>query len=299
MLPLIILAGPTTSKKSLTAISLAELLGTEIINADSVQVYKYFNIGAAKPSLQERKGIPHHLIDILEPDQEFSAHDFKVRALEHGRELMNNNRIPVVVGGTGLYLKVLTEDLNCAVATSPEIKKKLQEDLEAKGAGALHEELKRIDPKSAERIQPNDPVRIERALAVYLQTGKTMSDFRESDSPSGAEFPVLTFHLEWDRKQLYKNIGRRIDRMIEKGLKKEVKSDNTPVTNGDIEVNNILIKKISALTPEIPIVSEEFESGVENWYIDSIRSNIIYHATNLFLFNACAKEVQGITTIFW
>ena len=128
----------------MTAISLAEHLRTEIINADSVQVYKYFNIGTAKPTVQERKEIPHHLIDILEPDQEFSAYDFKVRALEHGRELMNNNRIPVVVGGTGLYLKVLTEDFDCAVATSPEIKKKLQEDLEAKGSGALHEELKRI-----------------------------------------------------------------------------------------------------------------------------------------------------------
>ena len=127
MLPLIILTGPTTSGKSETALALARKLDTEIISADSLQVYKYFDIGTAKPSLSAREEIPHHLIDILDPDEEFNAFDFKLRALKIISELMDRDKIPILVGGTGLYIKVLTEDYDCAEGGSPEIREKIQE----------------------------------------------------------------------------------------------------------------------------------------------------------------------------
>ena len=122
MLPLIILAGPTTSKKSDTAIALAEKLKGEIISADSMQIYKYFDIGTAKASPENRVRIPHHLVDILEPDEELTAFDFKLRALKHIRELIGRSKVPIVTGGTGLYLKALRENYECAVQINSEIK---------------------------------------------------------------------------------------------------------------------------------------------------------------------------------
>ena len=124
MIPLIVLTGPTTSGKSETALELARKLNTEIISADSMQVYKYFDIGTAKNSASVRQSIPHHLIDILEPEDEFNAFDFKTQALATIHDLMNRNKIPIVVGGTALYLKVLIQDYDCAVETSEETRKK-------------------------------------------------------------------------------------------------------------------------------------------------------------------------------
>ncbi|MEE9258494.1 MAG: tRNA (adenosine(37)-N6)-dimethylallyltransferase MiaA, partial [Nitrospinaceae bacterium] len=224
MIPLIILTGPTTSKKSQTAIALAKKLGGEIINADSMQVYKYFDIGTAKPTREERDGVPHHLIDILEPDEEFTAFDFKTRALLLAGDLRKQNKIPIIVGGTGLYLKVLTEDYDCAVQTSPEIKKSVQAEIREQGVRAMHEQLRQIDPESAAQIKPTDPVRIERALSVYRQTGKKLSDFHQSDDPSCRDFSIHTFLIERKREELYADIDRRVDRMIEMGLVEEVRS---------------------------------------------------------------------------
>lgn len=216
------LTGPTTSGKSEAALSLAEALETEIINADSLQVYRYFDIGTAKPGPEARERVRHHLIDILEPDEEFSAFDFKTRALEIARNLQKQNRIPIICGGTGLYLRVLTQDLDCAVQISPEIKEQVQTDLTRLGPQALHARLQRIDPESARKIQPTDPVRIERALSVFLQTGQKLSGFH-ADDDSALPFPVHTFLIERDRKELYANIDRRVNRMIERGWIGEVR----------------------------------------------------------------------------
>ena len=168
MLPLIILAGPTTSNKSDTAIELAEKINSEIISADSMQVYKYFNIGTAKATPADRARIPHHLIDILEPDQGFSAFDFKTMALTHTREVHSKGKVPIITGGTGLYIKVLCEGYDCAVEISPEIKKQVQLDIHLKGLLEMHEELLQVDPDSAEKISPLDSQRIERAISVYI-----------------------------------------------------------------------------------------------------------------------------------
>lgn len=223
MIPLIILTGPTTSKKSDTAVALAEKLDTEIINADSMQVYKYFDIGTAKPSKETRQRIPHHLIDILEPDETFNAFDFKLRALEHIRKILKEGKIPILVGGTGLYIKVLTEDHDCAAPISEETKNTIQSEIQKHGIEFMHEELKKIDPESASRVTSTDALRIERALGVYRQTGKKFSEFHADESSATHEFPIKTFLLHWDRQDLYDNINKRVDAMIEKGLIDEVK----------------------------------------------------------------------------
>ncbi len=224
MLPLIILAGPTTSKKSDAAIALAEKLDAEIIGADSMQVYKYFDIGTAKASTEDRARIPHHLIDILEPDEEFTAFDFKTRALKHIRELIGRGKTPVITGGTGLYLKVLRDDYDCAVQIDPEIKKQVQAEIHERGLPIMHEELRRVDPGSAERILPGDTQRIERAVSVYRQTGKALSEFVKANPAPEYEFPIHTFIIERDRKELYDNINLRVDHMMQRGWIDEVKN---------------------------------------------------------------------------
>ena len=224
MLPLIILTGPTTSNKSDTAIELAEKINSEIISADSMQVYKYFNIGTAKVTPADRVRIPHHLIDILEPDQEFSAFDFKTMALAHTRELHSQGKVPIITGGTGLYIKALCEGYDCAVQINPEIKKQVQSDIQTKGLPEMHRELLQIDPNSAERIPPLDRQRIERAISVYRQTGAPFSKFSKENSKTNYEFPIHTFLIERDRKELYANINQRVEKMIEKGWVEEVKN---------------------------------------------------------------------------
>jgi tRNA dimethylallyltransferase len=224
MLPLIILTGPTNSGKSETALALARKLDTEIISADSMQVYKFFDIGTAKPSVEAREEIPHHLIDILDPNEEFNAFDFKTQALKIIRELMNRGKVPILVGGTGLYIKVLTEDYDCAEGASPETRKKVRQDISDQGVEKVYQELQRVDPEYAAKISETDSLRIERALGVFLDTGKPFSEFHDVDSPASNRFPIHTFVLEKERSELYSQIDQRVDRMIEQGLDKEVQS---------------------------------------------------------------------------
>ena len=224
MLPLIILSGPTASGKSKTALVLAEYLDTEIISADSMQIYRHFNIGTAKPSQAERERVTHHLIDILEPEEEFTAFEFKERALTHIREIRNRNKIPVMVGGTGLYLKTLLEDRDCAISVSPEIRRQVQDEIREKGTQTMHAELAMIDPIYAGKIQPTDPSRIGRALSVHRETGRKFSEFHAVDVSANYEFESYLFVLESDRQHLYDQIDRRVDTMINAGLKEEVES---------------------------------------------------------------------------
>ncbi len=223
MNPLIILAGPTATGKSETAVELAESLESEIISADSMQVYKHFDIGTAKPTAELRARVPHHLIDCLEPQEEFTAHDFKQRAETVIRDLHQKNRIPVLAGGTGLYLQVLMGNLDCGVQVDPELRDRVRQEIEEKGPEALHAELRRVDPVMAEKIQPTDPSRIERALTVFRQTGIPLSQYHEEDARSTSNYDVHCFVMTMDRTRLYETVNRRVDQMIEQGWLDEVR----------------------------------------------------------------------------
>ena len=224
MRPLIVIAGATAAGKSETAFELAKYSGSEIISADSMQIYKYLDIGAAKPSLEIRQKVVHHLVDILEPDKKFTAFDFKTRAEKAIHSLHKRNKVPIIAGGAGLYIKTLTEDFNCAVQVSPEIKDQVKNELDMVGAVKMHAELSRIDPVTAQKIQPNDKQRIERALSVYRETGKKLSEFYEAGPPQEPRFDVYYFLLQWDRQKLYDNINRRVDWMIKEGLIEETRN---------------------------------------------------------------------------
>ncbi len=223
MHPLIIITGPTTSGKSDAAIALAQKLDSEIVNADSMQVYRYFDIGTAKPSAAARRQVTHHLIDILEPEDAFNAFDFKVRALAHIRDLIGRDKPPILSGGTGLYLKVLMQDFDCAVEVSPAIKQELEEEMQRLGVEALHAALNQVDPAYAARIETTDTLRVRRALGVYRETGKPLSEHHDADASTPYEFPIHLFILQWERQALYDNIDRRVDAMIDMGLVGEVR----------------------------------------------------------------------------
>ncbi|QPJ65247.1 MAG: tRNA (adenosine(37)-N6)-dimethylallyltransferase MiaA [Candidatus Nitrohelix vancouverensis] len=225
MPPLIILAGPTGSGKTETAVALAEMLQSEVVNADSLQIYKYFDIGTAKPAASLRARVPHHLIDILEPDEEFSAFDFKIEAMRIIENLHQRGCTPILSGGAGLYIKTLTEDFDCGVQIDPELKQRIKNQIVERGAPELHLELKKVDPVSAEKIKPTDPQRIERALCVYYQSQRPLSEFhQQEETPSRHDFPIHTFLLQWERTLLYANINKRVDTMMDAGLLEEVKS---------------------------------------------------------------------------
>jgi len=221
---LVAIVGPTASGKSSLALELAERFQGEIISADSVQVYRGFNIGTAKPSVEERRRVPHHLIDILDPDQDYSAALFRNQADKIIRELHNRKTPIFVVGGTGLYLKVLTRGLFRGPAGNPNLRATLYNKAERDGIETLHQELQRQDPEAAQRIHPHDRFRIIRALEVYSLGEKPISHFQREHGFGEAPYEVLKFGLHCERDELFRRIERRVDRMMEMGWVDEVRS---------------------------------------------------------------------------
>ena len=220
MIPLIIIAGPTAIGKSDVAFELAKRLNTEIIGADSMQVYRYFNIGTAKPSAERRKKIPHRLIDIVNPDEDFSAGEFNEKAYEIAEGLNCQGKIPIVSGGTGLYIRALLDNLGCGVKKKQGIREKIKSEFKEMGLEAMYERLKTIDTSAAERIHPRDKYRIERALEVYYSSGRPISEFHRDDKKN-RRFNAKYFVLNMDRKLLYKRIEERVDGMVSAGLLNE------------------------------------------------------------------------------
>jgi len=219
---LIIISGPTCSGKSGLAVALAQLLGGAIINADSMQVYRGMDIGTAKLPISERKGIPHHLIDILNPDQEFNAALFSSYALPVIKDL-HVKKIPIiVVGGTGLYVKTLLGGLFNCPPSKPELRKGLWEECEKRGPSFLHQRLSRLDRKAADSIHPMDKIRIIRALEVIHLTGRPFSELAGKHGFSDRRFIALNLCLNVDRQVLYSRINRRTMSMIESGFINEV-----------------------------------------------------------------------------
>jgi len=222
--PLIVVAGPTGSGKSGLAVDLALAFGGEIVNCDSVQVYRHLNIGAAKLPEAERQGVPHHLIDVVEPDHVFTAGEY----LRLGRAVLSQirerRRIPIVTGGTGLYLKALLEGLFEGPRRSESLRARLSRRAEQKGTSYLHRLLARVDSSSARNISPNDKPKMIRALEVYFLTSVPISRHFALGRDPLQGFGVLQIGLNPPRQQLYEFIDRRVEEMFATGLVPEVQT---------------------------------------------------------------------------
>lgn len=218
----ILLMGPTATGKSALAVELAARIGGEIVSVDSALVYRGMDIGTAKPGPHERAGIPHHLIDIREPEESWSAADFAAHAQPLIDAIQARGRIPLLVGGTLLYFRALTAGLDAMPDVDPEIRSALRAELPETGAAALHAELQRVDPASAQRIHPNDPQRILRALEIYRSTGRPLSAFQSGRSRSLPDAWHCLALMPEDRAQLRARIAQRFDAMMAAGFEGEL-----------------------------------------------------------------------------
>jgi len=221
---IIIICGPTGIGKTTVAIDLAQHLGGQIIGADSMQVYKYMDIGTAKPTAEEQARVAHHMVDIVEPDESFDAAQYAERARTKIIELDQQHITPFVVGGTGLYIKALLYGLFDEKVSDPEVRDRLKAEADARGIQCLYERLSRLDPATANRLHPNDTYRILRALEVIAATGQAISKHHKKHGFFDPSFASLKIGLEMDRTLLYERINRRVDAMISAGFLDEVKS---------------------------------------------------------------------------
>lgn len=220
-IPLIIIAGPTGIGKSNLALTLAQDLKTDIISADSRQIYKDFDIGTAKPDIDEQSIVKHHLIDICDPREVFSLSQYTDIAKNTIQDIYNKNKIPLLVGGTGLYIKTLIEGFSVPeVEPDYKLRSELTEKSKAEGNDELYRYAQSIDPKAMEKIHKNDLIRIIRVIEVFKNTGKKFSELgKKSNEPV---YDIIYVGLDIDREKLYKRIGLRVDQMIQLGLIDEV-----------------------------------------------------------------------------
>lgn len=220
---LLVILGPTAAGKSELGIEIARRIGGEIVNADSLQVYRYLDIGTAKPSRDQRERVHHHLIDIVGPDEEFNAGVYRDAARRVIETLHRHSAKIVVVGGTYLYVRVLLYGIIGGIPTDKKIRDNIKSLKSTLGVHYLYEKLKLLDPKAACRIHRNDYVRIERALEVYDLTGEKISELQEKHGFKENDYMVMKIGLSEDRKVLKNKIDERVDNMLEKGLVDEVK----------------------------------------------------------------------------
>lgn len=222
--PLIILTGPTAVGKTALSIGLAKAVNGEIISADSMQVYRKMNIGTAKIEQSEMQGVRHHLIDILDPSEEFNVVLFKRYALEAMEDIYSRGKIPVIVGGTGFYIQALLYDIDFEDNDNDmSYREELQRLAAEKGNSYIHDMLSKVDPESAEKIHENNVKRVIRALEFYRKTGMKISEHNETEAQKESPYNFEYFVLNDDRSKLYDRIDRRIDIMLEQGLEAEVR----------------------------------------------------------------------------
>ena len=222
--PLVILTGPTAVGKTALSIRLAKEIGGEIISADSMQVYKGMDIGSAKIRPEEMQGVPHYLIDELDPDEEFHVVRFQQMAKTYLQQIWQRGHIPIIVGGTGFYIQALLYDIDFTENKNDDAYRQEMEQLAAeKGAEYLHQMLAEIDPRSAQDIHANNVKRVIRALEFYHETGQKISEHNEKERQKISPYNFAYFVLNDDRSRLYQRIDQRIDIMLEEGLVEEVK----------------------------------------------------------------------------
>ena len=223
MKQVIVIAGPTASGKTGLAVSLAKQLNTEIISADSMQIYQGMDVGTAKVTEAEKQGILHHMIDICSPFENYNVSQYVTDAKEHIERILSKGKIPIIAGGTGLYINSLVYDYNLSPIPSDEkLRAELTALYEEKGGECLLSELQKIDPKTAARLHPNNARRLIRALEVYRLSGTTISEQEERTKNAPKPYDVRFFVLDTDRALLYERINRRVDMMLENGLVREV-----------------------------------------------------------------------------
>ncbi|MDH5752007.1 MAG: tRNA (adenosine(37)-N6)-dimethylallyltransferase MiaA [Deltaproteobacteria bacterium] len=221
--PLVAVVGPTASGKSSLAMELALRFNGEIINTDAMQVYRGFDIGTAKPGAADLERVPHHLLDCVEADQEYSAGSYVRDARLVLAGLKQRARLPLLCGGTGLYFRALLQGLADIPDIPPEIREEVACELERRGAPALHGELVAVDPEMASRLHPNDRARVARALEVFRATGRSLAFFQEQ-RPFTLDMPgVLTLGVAWERPRLYERINARVEQMLDRGWVDEVR----------------------------------------------------------------------------
>lgn len=228
MLPnLIMIVGPTAVGKTAVGIELAKLVDGEVISGDSMQVYRMMDIGTAKPSKEEMQGVPHHMLDILDPDAEFSVAMFQEMVENLISDINSRGKVPLLVGGTGLYIRSITDRHSFTpFAVNWEYRDELLAEAQAKGNRRLHARLEQVDPIAAGRIHPNDLRRIIRALEVYHFTGKPISQFQKEDQKANnlPKYNLFMYGLTLNREKLYQKIDLRVEKMIADGLVEEVKT---------------------------------------------------------------------------
>ena len=219
----IVICGPTASGKTNTGIELAKKINGEIISADSMQVYKEMNIGTAKPSEEEMQGIKHYLLDFVQPNERYSVAQFKLDAKKAIKEIISKCKVPIIVGGTGLYIDSLIYEIDYNdINIDEEYRNELQEIVEEQGLHILYKKAIEIDPKAMEKVSKNDKKRIMRVLEIFHSTGKTKTEQEAESRRNPVEFDYKVFAINWDRQVLYDRINKRVDIMIEQGLIQEV-----------------------------------------------------------------------------
>lgn len=219
---IISVVGPTAVGKTKLGIEISKQVGGEVINGDSIQIYKEFDIGSAKATLEEQEGIPHHLIDFLEPNAEYSASDFKQDVKQKVQEIHDKQKIPVLVGGTGFYVQAALYDFNfSSVKRDHQYSDRLLEQIEQNGIEPFYKQLQEVDPEQARKIHPHNIRRVIRALEVYEATGKPLSDY-EQEQLDTSHYDSYIIGLTMDRPLLYERINQRVLDMVDQGLFEEI-----------------------------------------------------------------------------
>lgn len=220
----IVICGPTASGKTALSIELAKKIDGEVVSCDSMQIYKDMDIGTAKPTKEEMQGIKHYLIDFVSPDERYSVADYKKDAKKAIKEILEKEKTPIVVGGTGLYIDSLIYEIEYQdIKFDETYRKALEKQAEKNGLDMLYEKAKKIDPKAIEKISRNDKKRILRILEIYHATGKNKTEQEQESRKKEVEYDYKVYALDWDREKLYERINKRVDIMIEQGLIEEVR----------------------------------------------------------------------------
>ena len=219
----IVICGPTASGKTALSIELAKKINGEIVSCDSMQIYKDMNIGTAKPTIDEMQGIKHYMLDIISPNERYSVADYKKQAKRAIREILKKGKVPIVVGGTGLYVDSLIYEIEYQdIEFDEKYRNQLEERVKKEGLEVLYNEAEKIDPEATKKISKNDQKRILRILEIYNATGKNKTEQEKESRKKEVEFDYKVYAISWDREELYNRINQRVDIMINQGLIEEV-----------------------------------------------------------------------------